>query len=269
MTKRAVLAAGLAFVFLFASGYAAVAHRSVDHDRHLIAGGRPPEPTPPPQQDPAAAEPSPTPPPQARPAPRGTVGPLQTKRLTGSKAVALTFDDGPHPDWTPKVLDQLRATRIKATFCVVGREVRRHPALVVRIVREGHSLCNHSWQHDLDLGRRSESQIRADLSRTSGEIQRVVPGTPVAYYRQPGGKWTPQLIKVAKALGMVPLHWDVDPVDWAKPKPAVITSRVGKQVRPGSIILLHDGGGDRSATIAACPYVFESLRRKYGIVRLA
>lgn len=268
MTRRAALAAGLALTFLLTSGYAAANHRAAGGDRRLVTVGPRPEPALPSRPAPPAAKPSPTQPPQARPTPRGTIGPLQTKRLTGVKAVALTFDDGPHPDWTPKILDQLRAARVKATFCVVGREVRRHPALVVRMVREGHSLCNHSWQHDLELGGRSAAHIRADLARTNGEIHRVVPGTRITYYRQPGGKWTPELIKVVEALGMIPLHWDVDPRDWAKPKPVVISKRVSAQVRPGSIILMHDGGGDRSATIAACPELFKSLRRKYGVVRL-
>lgn len=269
MTRRATLAAGLALALLFAGGYAAAAHRSASHDRLLIEGIPPPVPafSSPPVTSPA--EPSPSPPPQAQPtAPGRTVGPLRTKRLTGAKAVALTFDDGPHATWTPKILDQLRAAQVKATFCLVGQEVRRHPALVARIVREGHSLCNHSWRHDLDLGRRSEAQIRADLSRTNREILRAAPDARITYYRQPGGKWTAELIKVVESMGMIPLHWDVDPKDWQKPKSETIRKRVDTQVRSGSIILLHDGGGDRSATVAACAKLFGSLRRTYGIVRL-
>lgn len=265
MTRRATLAAGLTLLVLLASGYTAAAQRSADRGRQLAVAVPPPEPAPPPPTDPPAAKPESNP---TRPPARGTVGPLRTKRLTGVKAVALTFDDGPHPQWTPKVLDQLRKAQVKATFCLVGREVRRHPALVARIVREGHSLCNHSWQHDLDLGKRPAPQIQADLSRTNREIQRAVPGARITYYRQPGGKWTPAVVRAAEALGMIPLHWDVDPADWRKPKPAAISKRVAAQARPGSIVLMHDGGGDRSATVAACSAVFGALRRKYGIVRL-
>lgn len=270
MTRRAMLAAGLTLLFLFATGYAAAARRPVSHDRRIAAGGGQPAPPLPSRPGPSAEAPSasPAPPPQAKPKPRGTVGPLQTKRLTGVKAVALTFDDGPHPDWTPKVLDHLRKAKVKATFCLVGREVRRHPAMVARIVREGHSLCNHSWQHDLELGKKPEAQIRADLARTNDEIRRAVPGAQVPYYRQPGGKWTPEVVKVVETMGMVPLHWDVDPADWSKPKATVISKRVAAQARPGSIVLMHDGGGDRSATVAACAEVLGSLRRKYGVVRL-
>jgi peptidoglycan/xylan/chitin deacetylase (PgdA/CDA1 family) len=188
--------------------------------------------------------------------------------MTGVKAVALTFDDGPSPEWTPKVLDQLRAAKVKATFCLVGIRVRQNPALVVRIVREGHSLCNHSWQHDLKLGSKPEATIHADLERTNQEIRRAVPGVKIQYYRQPGGEWTPTVIEVAQSLGMTPLHWDVDPRDWEKPPAAMIIKRVDDRARAGSIVLLHDGGGDRSGTLAACPSIIATLKKKYGITRL-
>jgi peptidoglycan/xylan/chitin deacetylase (PgdA/CDA1 family) len=216
-------------------------------------------PTPPPTPSKA-----PTPSPTARP----KTGPFGTMRLTGTKAVALTFDDGPHPTWTPKLLDLLKAQKIKATFCLVGQNVRKYPALVARIVREGHALCNHSWEHDLELGKKPEAQIRADIEHTNQEIRRAVPGAKIPYYRQPGGKWTPSVVKVAKDLGMKPLHWDVDPQDWAKPGAAKISQRVATQIRAGSIVLMHDGGGDRSGTLTASPEIIEALRKQYGIVRL-
>ncbi|HEY0696810.1 MAG TPA: polysaccharide deacetylase family protein [Micromonospora sp.] len=195
-------------------------------------------------------------------------GPLGTTRLTGNRHVALTFDDGPHPLWTPKILDQLRAAGVKATFCLVGVKARKYPALVARMVREGHSLCNHSWSHDLKLGRKPVDQIRADLIRTNEAIRRAAPGVSIPYYRQPGGMWTPQVVATVKQLGMVPLHWDVDPQDWEKPGATLIIKRVLGHARPGSIILLHDGGGDRSGTTGACPRILTSLKARYGITRL-
>ncbi|RKN48267.1 polysaccharide deacetylase family protein [Micromonospora endolithica] len=194
--------------------------------------------------------------------------PAGLHRTSGVRAVALTFDDGPDPVWTPKILDRLRAERVTATFCVVGVQVRRHPELVRRIVREGHQLCNHSWHHDTDLGRRPVAEIRADLVRTDRAIRAAVPRAKVPFYRQPGGRWTPELVAVAKQLGMRSLHWNVDPRDWGKPPAATIAARVRGAVRPGSVVLLHDGGGDRAATLAACPALITDLKRRYGVTRL-
>ncbi|MEU5942442.1 polysaccharide deacetylase family protein [Micromonospora sp. NPDC047548] len=218
-----------------------------------------------------AATPPPTPTPQqtTRPKPRlrpkPTTLPADLRRATGVRAVALTFDDGPDPAWTPKVLDQLRDARVKATFCLVGTQVRKHPELVARIVREGHQLCNHSWRHDFDLGRRPVADIRADLIRTNRAIQAAVPGAKVPFYRQPGGRWTPEVVAVARQLGMRSLHWTVDPQDWAKPTAETLIKRVHGSARPGAIVLMHDGGGDRSRTLAACPHVITDLKRRFGI----
>ncbi|SCL23744.1 Polysaccharide deacetylase [Micromonospora nigra] len=194
--------------------------------------------------------------------------PAGLKRTTGVRAVALTFDDGPDPAWTPKVLDRLRAAKVSATFCVVGTQVRRHPELVRRIVREGHQLCNHSWNHDLDLARRPAAQIRADLVRTDRAIRAAVPDAKVPFYRQPGGRWTPEVVAVAKQLGMRSLHWTVDPRDWARPTAPAIEKRVHRAARPGAIVLLHDGGGNRAATLAACRRLIADLSGRYGVAQL-
>ncbi|WFE50821.1 polysaccharide deacetylase family protein [Micromonospora sp. WMMD1155] len=226
---------------------------------------------------PAVSTPSPAPPsphPTLTKPPKPPLRPLPAKlpaglrRNTGERPVVLTFDDGPSPAWTPKVLDQLRAAKVTATFCVVGREVQRHPELVRRIVLEGHQLCNHSWRHDLDLARRPVDEIQADLARTNKAIQTAVPGAKVPFYRQPGGRWTSEVLKVAKGLGMRPLHWSVDPQDWDKPTAATIGERIHAAARPGAIVLLHDGGGNRAATLAACPHLIADLKKRFGIAKL-
>ncbi|HEY3008327.1 MAG TPA: polysaccharide deacetylase family protein [Micromonosporaceae bacterium] len=191
---------------------------------------------------------------------------LGVQRVTGSADIALTFDDGPSPTWTPKVLDLLRANRVKATFCLVGAQVHKYPALVARIVREGHVLCNHSWIHDVKLGGRPAAAIRADLVRTNAEIRKAVPGAKIAFFRQPGGRWTPAVVTIVRALGMIPLGWDVDPRDWEKPPARTIQQRVLTGVRPGSIVLLHDGGGDRTQTLAACRSLLTQLRGRFHFV---
>ncbi|MEU7840518.1 polysaccharide deacetylase family protein [Micromonospora sp. NPDC049114] len=265
MQARAALASVLAVVLVL-SGCA-----QPDSTIHAAAGSPPVESTAPPA--PTTPTPSPTathtkpPKPPLRPLPPKL--PAGLRRTTGVKPVALTFDDGPSPAWTPKVLDQLRSAHVTATFCVVGLEAQRHPELIRRIVREGHQLCNHSWRHDLDLARRPVADIKADLVRTNKAIQAASPGTPVSFYRQPGGRWTPEVLAVAKELGMRPLHWAVDPQDWDKPTAATIAKRVHNAARPGSIVLLHDGGGNRAATLAACPHMIADLKHRFGITRLA
>jgi peptidoglycan/xylan/chitin deacetylase (PgdA/CDA1 family) len=179
-------------------------------------------------------------------APTGVYGgPFGTQRLTGGSYAALTFDDGPDPQWTPQVLELLRDHGVRATFCVIGRAVEAYPELVRAIVEEGHTLCNHAWDHDMALGQRSRDEIRQDLERTSAAINAAAPGAPVSYYRQPGGNWTQQVVDVAAELGMTSIHWDVDPRDWSRPGADAIAASVTTQTRPGSIVLLHDGDGDR------------------------
>ncbi|MEU6072328.1 polysaccharide deacetylase family protein [Micromonospora sp. NPDC047074] len=263
MRPRAVLASGLCLALLLGG-----CGDSTTSDRKNAG----PSPV---ASAPLPAEPSPaTPAPTRSLDPRRPVRPLPPKlpaglhRTTGVRAVALTFDDGPDPVWTPKVLDRLRAARVTATFCVVGTQARRHPDLVRRIVREGHQLCNHSWHHDMDLARRPAAEIRRDLARTNTAIRAAVPGAKVPFYRQPGGRWTREVVTVAKQLGMRSLHWNVDPQDWGKPTAPTITKRVRAAARPGSVVLLHDGGGNRAATLAACPHLITDLKRRYGVTRL-
>lgn len=193
---------------------------------------------------------------------------LGVRRTTGGSSVALTFDDGPHPEWTPKVLAILREQRVRATFCVVGVEVRRHPQLVAQIAREGHTLCNHSWQHQFTLGAQQPPVIRADLQRTNDEIRRAVPGARIAYFRHPGGNWTPAATQVSRELGMTPLGWVVDPKDWDKATAKEIEERVLARTRPGAVVLLHDGGGDRSATVAATEALVPALKRRHRLAAL-
>ncbi|MFI7609123.1 polysaccharide deacetylase family protein [Micromonospora sp. NPDC049366] len=259
MKARAALAYALGLVLVL-GGCAQPGHTVVAADGSVSAS-----PTPPPSP---TAKPTQAPPTGRPVRPKPTKLPPGLRRTTGVRPVALTFDDGPSPTWTPKVLDQLRAARVKATFCLVGREAQRHPDLVRRIVREGHQLCNHSWRHNLDLGRLPVAEIRADLARTNKAIRAAAPGAPITFYRQPGGQWTPEVVAVAKELGMRALHWSVDPQDWAKPPAKTISKRVVAAVRPGSIVLLHDGGGDRAATLAACPGVIADLKRRFGVAPL-
>ncbi|TDC02453.1 polysaccharide deacetylase family protein, partial [Micromonospora fluostatini] len=168
-------------------------------------------------------------------------GPYGTQITTGTTEVALTFDDGPDPRYTPQALAVLREHQIKATFCVVGQNARNHPELIRAIVADGHTLCNHSWNHDTLLGKRSPDVIRADLIRTSQAIRAAAPDAPVVWFRQPGGAWT----------------------DWRAPGAQRIATVLSTYVGPGAVVLLHDAGGNRQGTIDALRYVLPELTGRY------
>jgi peptidoglycan/xylan/chitin deacetylase (PgdA/CDA1 family) len=206
-------------------------------------------------------------PPEVAPPAAATFTPGVIAKTTGTDGVALTFDDGPDNQTMP-ILNLLRTWGVKATFCLIGSNVREHPELVQAIVRDGHSLCNHTWNHDLQLGQRSADVIRSDLQRTSDEIHKAVPGVAIKYFRHPGGGWTPAAVAVAEELGMTSIDWDVDPLDWDTGTYGVgptminhIIDTVKQGVQPGSIILSHDGGGDRTSTVGAyqtlLPYLLQ------------
>jgi peptidoglycan/xylan/chitin deacetylase (PgdA/CDA1 family) len=174
-------------------------------------------------------------------------GPARSLRFTGTQAVALTFDDGPDPVQTPRILAMLDEHGVTATFCLVGDQVRRHPDVVRQIVAAGHTLCNHSWDHSFTLGKQHPDVIRADLARTNEAIRAAVPDAKIPFFRAPGGNFTDRLVEVAYAGGMASLYWEVDPRDWDRADDVDSPAHVKKivddiraAVRPGSIVLSHD-----------------------------
>ncbi|MEU8260822.1 polysaccharide deacetylase family protein [Micromonospora sp. NPDC048999] len=225
---------------------------------------------------PPATPPTPTPSASPSPSPRDRElvnngegdGPNGSMMSTGSSGVALTFDDGPDPQYTPQVLALLREYGVKATFCIVGENAESNPDLVQAIVSEGHTLCNHSWDHDENMGKRSPEAIRNDLLRTNAAIRAAVPDARIAYYRQPGGNWTSPIASIAQDMGMTPLHWAVDPSDWQAPSATRIIQTVLSQTEPGSIVLMHDAGGDRRGTITALEYLLPELLSRFKLEAL-
>ncbi|PWK50551.1 peptidoglycan/xylan/chitin deacetylase (PgdA/CDA1 family) [Actinoplanes xinjiangensis] len=174
-------------------------------------------------------------------------GPFNSLRTTGSRVVMLSFDDGPDPVQTPKILALLDKYQVKAVFCLVGTQARRHPDLVRQIAEGGHVLCNHTWSHDLKIGGKRTNQIKADLDRTNAAIRAAVPGVEIPYFRAPGGNFTDRLVKTAYVDGMTSLYWEVDPRDWEHPEGETseqhvkrIIEQVRKETRPGAIVLSHD-----------------------------
>jgi peptidoglycan/xylan/chitin deacetylase (PgdA/CDA1 family) len=174
------------------------------------------------------------------------------------RVVALTFDDGPDPVNTPALLDVLREHHVKATFCLWGDHVRENPDLVRRIVAEGHTLCNHTMTHP-DLSSWTPEQVRAELQATSDLIHSIVPKEPIPYFRAPYGAWG-QSTAVAAELGMQPLGWAWLTEDWADQDPDVLSERIRTRITPGSVVLMHDGGGDRLGTVAAVDRMIPELR---------
>ena len=173
------------------------------------------------------------------------------------RAVSLTFDDGPSPDHTPRLLSILRTYAVKAVFCLVGQEVIKHPGLVREIVEDGHVLGNHSLRHD-DMTDWPAGDIEADLNATNAAIAAALPGAAVPYFRAPYGNWGASP-GVATDLGMRPLGWRLSVADWERPGTAAIVHRLRTGITPGAVVLLHDGGGDRSETVDAVAQIVPAL----------
>jgi peptidoglycan/xylan/chitin deacetylase (PgdA/CDA1 family) len=182
---------------------------------------------------------------------------VDTARGHGN-VVSFTFDDGPNPPDTLHLLAVLRKRHVKAVFCLVGDQVKAHPEVVRRIAAEGHTLCNHSMHHD-DLSTFTPAQIEADLAATSRLIHQAVPWARIAYFRAPFGAWG-QSPQVAADLGMQPLGWRFDIEDWVPPGTDVLVQRIRDRITPGAVVLMHDGGGDRSQTVEAVDRIIPELR---------
>jgi peptidoglycan-N-acetylglucosamine deacetylase len=176
-----------------------------------------------------------------------------------ARTVALTFDDGPSP-WTPKILAVLRRQHVPATFCMLGDEARRYPRYAQMVVRDGHQLCNHSRDH-ADMSTLSATRARREVVAGEREI-RDAAGVAPRLFRFPYGAAGATARTAVAGYGLQALFWDVDPKDWTRPPASTITSRILAGVRPGSVVLMHDGGGDRSHTVASLEATIAALRKR-------
>jgi len=166
------------------------------------------------------------------------------------RTVVLTFDDGPDPLWTPQVLDLLRRHDAVATFCVVSGQARKHEELLDEIVGAGMRLCNHTRTHPPDLTLTPPAQQRAEIVGARADLAAAT-DAPVAYFRAPGGHWSPSVLELAAEQGMQPLGWSVDLRDWERLGAPAMLDTLEQHVHPGAVVLLHDGGGDRAQTVEA------------------
>jgi peptidoglycan-N-acetylglucosamine deacetylase len=171
--------------------------------------------------------------------------------------VVLTFDDGPRPEGTGPILDVLRDRQVPATFFVVGLEAEKFPDLLRRIVAEGHTLANHTWNH-ARLTSLSKAEIRRELQSLNDEI--ASHGLPVpTLVRPPFGSTDSRVRSVIERLGMSEVTWSIDPADWRNPEPMQIVDLVLSRLHPDANILLHDGTSNFANTTAALPAIIDGV----------
>mgnify|MGYP004470104489 FL=1 len=184
-------------------------------------------------------------------------GGRQSDELT--KKVALTFDDGPNPDYTPELLDELKKRGVPATFFVLGAEVEQYPQLVRRASEEGHLIGVHSYKH-VNLRQLSDQQAVEQVNRTNEAIHAAC-GQYASYIRPPYGCWKEDL---DYEVQMVEVLWDIDPRDWATTSADLVVQRVLQDVEENSIILLHDAS--ESSVRAACMIIDRLQAQGYTFV---
>ncbi len=191
--------------------------------------------------------------------------PYVTNGSSNRRVVALTFDDGPWPD-TPQFLDILEHDHVHATFFQIGEQISTYGESVDRrMLRDGDMIGDHTWNHADVSG--AGSFAASEISSTASAIRGATGGFTPCLFRAPGGAVSGALISEARSMGFTTIEWSVDPRDWSRPGTGAIYSTVVNGARPGAIILQHDGGGDRSETLAALPQEIATLKaRGYGFV---
>lgn len=197
---------------------------------------------------------------------------LQIARtLAGAAGVALTFDDGPHPEGTPAILEILDAAHIKATFFLVGEQVERRPALAAEIAQRGHAIALHCYRHRPQPALRARA-VEDDLARGANAVESATGQTP-RWHRPPYGLYSPAGLDAARQRGLKPILWSKWGKDWRRlTTPERIAARATANLRPGDVILLHDADfysskGSHERTAAALELIVRELKRqKIGTV---
>lgn len=178
------------------------------------------------------------------------------------RAVALTFDDGPWPGTTLRIVRVLRRMHAPATFFMVGYLIERYPEIVERVARAGMTVGTHSWSHPwrVPFAKLRPHRIQTEIRRPA-ELLRERFGITPTLFRPPGGSFDPFVLREAREAGMRLVQWSVDPHDYRATTPAHLARTVLADVRRGSIVVLHDGGGDGATTAAALPRIIRGIRR--------
>ncbi len=195
-------------------------------------------------------------------------GPFICRGPSAQKRVALTFDDGPDAQSTPALLDWLREEKIPAAFFAVGARVAAHPELAARIVREGHLLENHSFSHSYATNFFGVARLREEMRRTQNAVQEATGRAP-ELFRPPMGLSNPRTFRAAKLEGLRVIGWSARGLDTQCRDPEVVVRRILRRVRPGGIILLHDGNIPAARVLATVKLLLAGLReRGYEVVRV-
>jgi peptidoglycan/xylan/chitin deacetylase (PgdA/CDA1 family) len=179
--------------------------------------------------------------------------PFVTHGPRGRKRIAIGFDDGPS-DYTPQILRVLRRFDSHATFFEIGQETAGRAAIMKKILRQGNEIGNHTLHHEADPS-------AASLHETDRLIRNATGFRPCDF-RPPDGAVNSALISRAHAQHLVTVNWEVDPRDWATPGVSAIASNVIDNAHNGSIVVMHDGGGNRSQTVAALPAILSHFRQR-------
>ena len=184
-----------------------------------------------------------------------------TRAPVTQKVVALTFDDGPTPKWTPQILAVLNAAHVKATFFVIGSQARKYSQLVAREVKDGMEIGSHGALHKR-LVNQSATFVRSEVETAATDIMAAGAPRP-RLYRMPAGVYDATALQVLGQLGYRVIGWSVDPQDWRHRWTAEqMLTIVKRQVGPGSIIIFHDGTNGSRATVEAAKMVIETLKRE-------
>ncbi len=183
------------------------------------------------------------------------------------KTVALTFDDGPSPEWTPKILDELKKAGVKATFFMIGEHVEKYPEIAKRVAEEGHEIGNHTYDHHV-LIYYTMGELEKEI-RDAEKVIRNVTGKTTVYFRPPKAWLTPEEKKKIKAMGYKTVLWSLNSKDWVTFNAKYILRYLIRRIKPGDIILFHDSGGvfrteggNRSETVKTILPLVDTMKDK-------
>ena len=185
---------------------------------------------------------------------------IQAANLPASpKTIALTFDDGPWPGSTAQVLDILKKNDVKGTFFVVGQNVKNYPDLTRRVVAEGHTIANHTWHHWYHF--MNPQTAAYEVANTTDLIYKTT-GIKTSLFRPPGGIMHNGVVNYAKANKYAIIMWSSDSIDYSRPGVPRLINNIFREAKPGGIVLMHDGGGNRSQTVQALPEIISRFRKQ-------